>query len=59
MSRWKTIDEWMQYLGFEWIKKQDLRGVFSLMEAVALMNEWEREGIVRRVERVEEERSVV
>jgi len=48
----------MQVLGFEWIKPQDIRGVYSWTEAVALMNEWEREGIVRRVERVEE-RSVV
>lgn len=58
MSRWKTIEEWMLLLGYEWVKPQDIRGVYSWTEAVALMNEWEREGIVRRVERVEE-RSVV
>jgi len=54
MSRWKTIEEWMQLLGYEWVKPQDVRGVYSWMEAVALMNEWLREGIVRRDEQAVE-----
>lgn len=46
---WRPIDEWMEILGYEWVKPtQVVYGGLSWTEAVALLSEWAREGIVRK-----------